>query len=62
MFVEIEDSHQVVFFAGEESTMVFGVECHAMITTAAADWISPHNQIRGWIYHCKNIFILQVHV
>ena len=58
VLIEIENGHHVVPLAREESAMVRGIECHAVIPFATSDRISSDNFIRNRINDCKNVLIL----
>src|ERR1700686_5077006 len=62
VFVEVEDSHQIILFAREKGAMVLGIECQAVISFAASYWIPPNHLVRYWINDRKNVLILQVDV
>src|SRR6267378_2405278 len=52
--VEIEDRHQIVVFTRQKRAMMLRIECHAMISLAAADGIPTDYHVRRGIDDGKN--------
>src|SRR3984893_7932440 len=62
MRIQIEHRHQFISLARQEGAMVFGIECHSMISLTSSDRIPPDDLIDCGINDRKNILVLQIDV
>src|SRR5712691_10192834 len=54
--VHVENGQEIVSLADEKGTVVFGIECHAMVSLTSANRILPHHCVCCRVNYCEICF------